>query len=300
VAIASIDRRWIADRLPDRPARAHKGVFGRVLVVGGSLEYAGAALLVGWGAARAGAGLVCVATPESVALRLLGLVPELTSLLLPEEAPGLASPTGWRRLTAETANYDALVVGPGLGHQPNTLRRTRALLSDLKVPAVADADALNALAAADGWWRAIKGRLVLTPHPVEYARLAGLATPPADEDDVRLEAAREAAQRWGQVVVLKGARSVIASPDGEVARSDVATPALATAGSGDVLAGAIGAFLARGLDPFAAAAVGVAAHARAGQLAERRIGRSGAMARDIAELLPVALEKLRTGRKPRP
>ncbi len=294
--MASIGAGWISERLPPRHPRAHKGTFGRLLVVAGSLEYAGAALLVGWGAARSGAGLVCLATPESVGLRLLGLVPELTSLLLPEEAPGLASPVGWRRLTSEAARYDALVVGPGLGRQPGVSRRTRALLTDLELPTVADADALNALAETDGWWRRIRGEVVLTPHPVEFARLAGLDEPLPDGDEARTEAARNAALRWGQVVVLKGACTVIASPDGEVLRSEVATPALATAGSGDVLAGAIGAFLAAGLEPLAAAACAVAAHGRAGQLAERRIGRSGAIARDVANLLPEALEQLRDGR----
>jgi hydroxyethylthiazole kinase-like uncharacterized protein yjeF len=297
VAIASIDRRWLAERLPPRPERAHKGTFGRLLVVAGSLEYAGAALLVGLGAARGGAGLVCLATPESVGLRLLGLIPELTALLLPEEAPGLASPAGWRHIGAEAVGYDAVVVGPGLGRLHGTLRRTRSLLGDLRLPVVADGDALNALAEVDKWWKPLKGRVVLTPHPVEFARLSRVDEPPPDDDALRAEAAGEAAARWGQVVVLKGACTVVASPDGEVARSEVATPALATAGSGDVLAGAIGAFLAAGVEPFTAAGCAVAAHARAGQLAERRIGRSGTIARDIANLLPEALEQLRTGRE---
>src|SRR5574338_149121 len=123
MAVQSLTQRWVASRLPARPPRAHKGTFGRVLVVAGSMEYAGAALLAGMGAARSGAGLVCLATPESVGLRLLGLAPELTALLLPEEAPGLASPVGWRRLTSEARGYDALVVGPGVGRHPSAQRR---------------------------------------------------------------------------------------------------------------------------------------------------------------------------------
>jgi NAD(P)H-hydrate epimerase len=297
VATRALTQRWVAERLPPRPPRSHKGSFGRLLVIAGSLEYAGAALLTGLGAARAGAGLVCLATPESVGMRLLGMVPELTALLLAEEAPGLIAPGGWRRLGTETRSYDAVVVGPGLGRQPSTVRRTRHLIGELKGLAVVDADGLNALAAGQHWWQGL-GSLVLTPHPGEFARLAGKPADPAlgEDDELRASAAGEAAIRWGQVVVLKGARTVVAGPDGEVLRSDVATPALATAGSGDVLAGVIGAFLASGCAPLAAAGCGVAVHGAAGLLAEDRIGHAGVIARDLAALLPEAMEQLRGGR----
>lgn len=298
-SVQSLTQRWVAARLPERPERSHKGTFGRVLVVAGSLEYAGAAVLAGLGAARSGAGLVCLATPESVGMRLLGTVPELTSLLLAEEAPGLIAPGGWRRLAAEAADYNAVVIGPGLGRQPNTMRRTRGLIGDLRVPTVVDADALNALAESDAWWRPIRTTAVLTPHPGEFARLNRAAADPrlADDDEARANAAREAAIRWGQVVVLKGARTIIADAEGATLRSDVATPALATAGSGDVLAGAIAAFLAAGCPAVDAAGLGVAVHGAAGLLAEDDIGQAGVMARDIAALLPRAIGQLR-GRRP--
>jgi NAD(P)H-hydrate epimerase len=298
VAVASLTQGWVAKRLPDRPPRAHKGTFGRLLIVAGSLEYAGAALLTGLGAIRAGVGVACLATPEAVGLRLLGLVPEVTSMLLVEEAPGLTAPAGWRRLAAEVANYEALAIGPGLGRQPATLRRARNFIGELRRPAVVDADALVALAESDRWWHAVGGPLVLTPHPGEFARLSRLPTGErlSDDDEVRLDAVREAARRWGQVVVLKGARTVIAGPTGELVRSDISTPALATAGSGDVLAGVIGAFLAAGLAPFDAAGCGVAVHGAAGLLAEDRIGRAGVVARDLANLLPEAIMQLGGGR----
>jgi NAD(P)H-hydrate epimerase len=300
MAARALTQRWVAERLPSRPPRAHKGTFGRLLVIAGSLEYAGAALLAGLAAARAGAGLVCLATPESVGMRLMGIVPELTAMLLPEEAPGLIAPGGWRRLEAESSSYDAVVVGPGLGHLPSTVRRTRHLIAALKGPAVVDADGLNALAEAPRWWQGLTPSLVLTPHPGEFARLTAKPADPAisEDDEARATAAGEAAIRWGQVVVLKGARTVVAGPDGEVLRSDVSTPALATAGSGDVLAGVIGAFLAAGSPPLAAAGCGVAVHGAAGLLAEDRIGRSGVIARDLAALLPEATEQLRGGRAP--
>jgi NAD(P)H-hydrate epimerase len=282
-----IDRAWVAARLPARSSHAHKGTFGRLLILAGSLEYGGAALLCGLGAARTGAGLVCIASPESVTLRLMGLVPELVLMPLAEEAAGLISPAGWRRASTESITYDALVIGPGLGRQPGTLRRTRGLIGELRRPAVIDADGLNALAAGDRWWREATAPLVLTPHPVEFSRLTH-ADPPADDDEARATAAAAAAAEWGQVVVLKGANTVVAGPNGAVMRSEVATPALATAGSGDVLAGTIGALLAGGLEPFDAAACGVALHGAAGLLAGQRIGPAGTMAHDIAHLLPAA------------
>jgi hydroxyethylthiazole kinase-like uncharacterized protein yjeF len=292
-----LTQQWVADHLPPRDERAHKGTFGRLLVVAGSREYAGAALLAGLGAARTGAGLVCLATPESVGAQLLGVVPELTALLLAEEAPGLIGPAGWRRVATEATAYDATVVGPGLGRQPSTQRRVRTFLAELRRPAVVDADALNALAAEDGWWRSHSGPMVLTPHPGEFARL--LREPAdaslADDDATRAKAAAAAAVRWRQVVVLKGAHTVVAAPDGQLLHSDVATPSLATAGSGDVLAGAVGAFLAAGCSAVDAAACGVAVHAAAGLLAERRIGRAGVIASDLAGLLPEAIEQLRGG-----
>ncbi|HET7685382.1 MAG TPA: NAD(P)H-hydrate dehydratase [Candidatus Limnocylindria bacterium] len=298
MAIAGIGQRWVAERLPERPARAHKGTFGSVLVVAGSREYAGAALLAGLGAARGGAGLVTVATSESVGTALLGQIPELTMMLLDEEAPGLLAPGGWRRVASEARRFDAVVVGPGIGRLAATLRRVRGFIAGLEQPVVVDADALNALAEQDGWWRRAPERLVLTPHPGEFARLTRRAAgdPLPDDDEARAAAVREAAVRWRRVVVLKGANTVVADADGSLRRAQIATPSLATAGSGDVLAGIAGAFLAGGLEPFTAACCAVAVHGAAGLLAEERIGRAGVMARDIAGLVPAAMEQLRGDR----
>ena len=297
--VVGLTRGWVAERLPARPDRAHKGTFGRLLIVAGSFEYAGAALLAGLGAIRSGVGLACLATPEAVGTRLMGLVPELTAMLLVEEAPGLTAPAGWRQLASEAPAYTALVIGPGLGRQPATLRRVRNFVGEVRHPAVVDADALTALAGVQRWWQTIRAPLVLTPHPGEFGRLLRLPVGQlvADDDGARAEAAGEAAARWGQVVVLKGAHTVVASPGGDLLRSEIATPALATAGSGDVLAGAIGAFLAAGLEPFEAAGCGVGVHGAAGMLAEERIGRAGVLARDIANLLPTAIQQLSGGRR---
>lgn len=293
MSAAAISDAWVAEHLPSRPDRAHKGTFGRVLAVAGSIDYPGAALLTALGAMRAGAGVVRVAAAESVVARLAGSVPEVTWMSLDEEAPGLIAPGGWRRVTAEASGYDAVVVGPGLGRQPATLRRTRRFVAALSVPTVVDADGLNALSEGARWWHGLRASLVVTPHPIEFARLTGADPPGGADDEARAAAAGDAAATWGQTVVLKGAHSVVAGADGTVLRCDVATPALATAGSGDVLAGAIGALLAGGVGPFAAATCGVAIHAESGRMVEERIGRAGAMATDIAGHLPEAMERLR-------
>jgi ADP-dependent NAD(P)H-hydrate dehydratase / NAD(P)H-hydrate epimerase len=292
-ASTTLTPRWVAQRLPERGERAHKGTFGRLLVVAGSLEYPGAAILTALGAMRAGAGVVRVAAAESVAARLAGIVPELTWMVLDEEAPGLIAPGGWRRLTNESALHDAVVIGPGLGGQPATQRRARQLIGSLEVPAVVDADGLNALSGARRWWQSTRAPLVVTPHPGEFARLTGEEAPSSDDDEARAAAAGAAAQRWNKVVVLKGAHTVVAAPSGELLASAIATPALATAGSGDLLAGVIGAFMAAGVAPIDAAGCGVAVHGAAGLLAADRIGTAGVMARDIAALLPEAIGQLR-------
>lgn len=290
---------WVAERLPARPTHAHKGTFGKVLVVAGSLEFAGAALLAGLGAARSGAGLVRLALPESVGMAVLGRIPEVTTLLLAEEAPGIVSPGGWRQAATAASQADALVIGPGLGRHQATLRRTRELISQVRRPTVVDADALVALSEQERWWKSVRASLVLTPHPVEFARLMRAGGDiPADDDEARVQAAKAAAALWGQVVVLKGARTVVAAPDGPTLLSTVATPALASGGSGDVLAGAIGTLLAAGLDPLDAAGCAVAIHGAAGELAEVRIGQAGVLASDVAGLLPTAMAALREGRRP--
>lgn len=290
-----ITHHWLATHLSSRDELAHRGDFGRVLVIAGCLDYPGAAVLAGLGALRAGAGSVRVAVSESVHARMAGSVPELTWMVLDEEAPGLIAPGGWRRLAAEATSYDAAVVGPGLGQQPATLRRTRSLLAGLGMPSVIDADGLNALAREPDWWTHLPRSFVLTPHPGEFARLTGAPAPAAADDIGRADAASEASRRWGQVVVLKGARSVVALPDGSSLVSAVATPALATAGSGDVLAGAIGALLAAGLTVGDAAACGVGLHAAAGELAQERVGMAGTIAGDIARLLPDARRRIAAG-----
>ena len=291
--------------LPERPVRGHKGTFGRLLVVAGSLDFAGSALLVCTAAGRAGAGLVTLAVPESLQPLFAARVVEATTLGLPEDDVEEVEPDGAlaRILDHE---HDALVVGPGLRPGLTTVELIRRLLSvdeDGTPPAVVDAEALRSLAADDEWWLGVRRPCVLTPHTGEFARLRAASGVPADadgdllaDDPARAAAAVDAARRWGQVVVLKGARTVIAAPDGRLARASFENPALATGGTGDVLSGTIGALLAQHLDPFAAARLGVFLHGTAGEAVRDRLGDSGLLASDLPFELALARKRLTAAR----
>ena len=297
-----LDDRSMARLLPERAKRAHKGTFGKLLVIAGSLDYAGAALLVSRAAGRAGAGLVTLAVPESLQPLFAGKVIEATTMALPEDdveevdpEPAIA-----RILDHE---HDAIVLGPGLRPGLATMELVRRLLGtigeDRPAPIVLDAEALRSMAALGTWWTGSSRPAVLTPHPGEFARLrAGEGeSDDADgdlggDDAARAAAARAAAARWGHVVVLKGARTVIADPDGQMAVAPFENPALATGGTGDVLAGVIGAILAQGLPPFVAARLGVYLHGMAGDIVRERLGDAGLLASDLCDALPIARKRL--------
>ena len=295
-----LDDQIASGLLPTRDKRGHKGSFGKVLVLAGSLDYAGAALLVCRAAGRAGAGLVTLAVPESLQPLFAAKVIEATTLALPEDdveevdpEPALA-----RILDHE---HDAIVIGPGLRPGLATTELVRLLLAtsdDGAAPIVLDAEALRTLASIEGWWTGDHRPSVLTPHAGEFARLrAGSGDDPdadgdlADDDEARARAARDAATTWGQVVVLKGAKTVIAAPDGRVAVAPFENPALASGGTGDVLAGTIGSLLAQRLAPYDAARLGVYLHGLAGDSVRERIGDAGLLASDLPD--PIALARKR-------
>ncbi len=297
-----IDDAVAAGLLPERPPRGHKGTFGKLLVVAGSIDYAGAALLVCRAAGRAGAGLVTLAVPESLQPLFAAKVVEATTMALPEDDVEEVDPEPALARILDH-DHDAMVVGPGLRPGLATAELVRALVGvpdePEPPPAVLDAEALRSLASIDGWWRGVGRRCVLTPHPGEFARLrAGSGVDPADDGDLseddaaRAQAALAAAAAWGQVVVLKGARTVIADPDGRLASAPFENPALATGGTGDVLSGTIGAMLAQGLGTFDAAVLGVYLHGLAGDAVRERMGDAGLLASDLPDLIPVARRRL--------
>ena len=291
-----------AGLIPARPVRGHKGSFGKLLVIAGSLDYAGAALLVCRAAGRTGVGLVTLAVPESLQPLFAAKVIEATTMALPEDdveevdpEPALA-----RILDHE---HDAIVVGPGLRPGLATAELVRSLLPMSgemdTVPIVLDAEALRSMATMDRWWEGNLRPAILTPHAGEFARLrAGSSDHPADDGDVdgddeaRLAAALDAAATWRSVIVLKGARTIIAAPDGTAAIAPFENPALATGGTGDVLAGAIGSLLAQGMEPFAAARLGVYLHGLAGDTGRERFGDAGMLASDLPDGLALARKRL--------
>jgi len=290
-----LERRAARALLPARAPDAHKGSFGRVLVIAGSTRYPGAALLAARGAYRAGAGLVTIAAPESIAMHLIAGLPEATLLPLPEHDAGVISGhAAWEVVRDELPGVDAVVLGCGFGQHDHSGVFVRRFLVSEEVAAVngvvVDADGLNLLAGDLSVLADAVAPVVLTPHPGEMGRLTGLST-----DDVqsrRLTLARDSAAEWGCHVVLKGANTIVATPDRRARVSEVAQPALATAGTGDVLSGAIGALVAQGVQPFDAATLGVYLHGDAGNRAARQRGSIGVTAGDVADQLAMAARSL--------
>lgn len=278
-------------RFADRPDDGHKGTFGRVVVVAGSTALTGAPRLAAMGAARGGAGLVEVCVPEAIhAIVATGCLEVMPSPLA-DSGTGTLRAEALPALRERMRAADALVIGPGLGRSPDTAAALLDLLVDLPCPAVVDADALN-LAAASGFdWRACGQPVVLTPHPTEMARLAGIATSAVQAD--RIGVAERYARAHEAVVVLKGAGTVVAATAHPTHVDDHRIVALATGGTGDVLAGLIGAMLAQGLPARDAAVAGVTVHAQAGLMVQARRGRAGAIASDLVDALPAAQEQLR-------
>ncbi|MBA2254364.1 MAG: NAD(P)H-hydrate dehydratase, partial [Chloroflexi bacterium] len=224
-----LDDRVVAPLLPVRDARGHKGSFGTLLAVAGSLDYLGAALLVALAGARAGAGMVCLAVPRSLQPLVAGRVLEAITIGLPERSPGEVDPDAAVAVLAGRG-HDALVIGSGLRASKTTVDLVLRLLKPVGgdgvalPPAVVDAEGLNSLAVSGAWAESMRRACVLTPHPGEFGRLeqglfGHVVGPVPDDDAARAERARTFAAATGQVVVLKGARTVVAAPDGPVARS---------------------------------------------------------------------------------
>lgn len=288
----------IAVRLPMRPRDSHKGTYGKAIVCAGSLNYTGAAFLSGSAATHAGAGLVTLALARTIYPIIASAAHETTFIPLPDAKASLI-PSAAKIVQGYLKDYDALLIGPGFGRDVKTIAFVRSLLglgrqarTDIPVPLVIDADALFALAQSWKWWTKLApGTAILTPHPGEMATLCRLTRDEVQSN--RIGVAKKHAEDWNQVVVLKGAHTVVAAPDGRVTLIPFATPALATAGTGDVLAGTIVAMLAQRLEPYDAAVVGAYVHGLAGKIAEEEIGEAGVVAGDLLPRLPKAIATTR-------
>lgn len=286
---------WATTVLPQRPPAAHKGTFGRVMVIAGSLNYTGAAYLACAGAMRTGAGRVTLAAPASLLPVLATKLTEATHLPLSDE-DGYISPAALIQIRENIEDFDAVLLGCGLSRRKSVVSFVDTLIEHLgPIPAVIDADALNILSEIPEWWTRLTAPAVLTPHPGELARLTGLST--SEVLQRRLELPKSLAQQWQKVVVLKGAYTVVAAPSGRLRVNPIASAALASAGTGDVLAGVIAGLLAQGLSPFEAACLGVFIHGRAGEKAGQTIGEFGTLAGDLLPLLPQVIKNLKEMRE---
>ena len=280
-----VERDDVARCLPRRSADSHKRSQGAVALLGGSAGMSGSVKLAARSAVRMGAGYCTVGATPSVEAALSAVLPEVLSTVVTERDVLGAEALGHFAEVIERAT--ALAIGPGLGTGPDQRSLMTSVLDRVELPMVIDADGLNVLA---GHTDDLAGRptsTVLTPHPAELARLLDLSVPEVQAD--RAAAARAAAERFGGVVVLKGNRSVIAEESGRIAVNPTGGPELASAGTGDVLTGAVAALLAAGLAPFEAAWCAVYVHGVAGAEAARRVGGPGVLAWDVAEALPEAI-----------
>jgi ADP-dependent NAD(P)H-hydrate dehydratase / NAD(P)H-hydrate epimerase len=286
------DSQTAATLMPERGYEANKGSSGRVLAITGSHDFSGAPVLVSLAAYRAGAGLVELAIPDRIKSSVASHALEPIFLPLPD-VDGKLGPNGLGKITESFDKARAFVLGSGMGLSESTIQLVRNLLELLRrphgPPGVIDADGLNAVANIPGWHEGLSN-VVVTPHPGEMSRLTGLQIQAIQED--RIGVARRFALQWGVTVVLKGARTVVASPTGEIAINFSGGPNLATAGTGDVLTGIIGGLLAQGSAPWDAARCGVFLHGCAGDLWRAQQGDVGMLASDLLPILAPARQSI--------
>ena len=286
-----INRDWAANALPARPANSHKGTYGRAMIVAGSRNFLGAAYLAASAAGRVGAGLVTIAIPEGLVPSVASKSIEPTFLPLPESRPGIVANNAAQLILDSLRGYNSLLVGCGLGQAAETRRMAESLLlsSASLPPTVVDADGLNTLAQVPDWWKQWPTDAILTPHPGEMARLTG-----ASAQSDRLEITHQSASAWNKTVILKGAYTVVATPNGDAMLSPYSNPGLATAGTGDVLAGAIVGLLSQGANLADAASLGVCLHGEAGERIRSSLGDTGMLASDLLPELPKVIQNLRS------
>jgi len=276
-----------------RKADAHKGDFGHILILAGSARFSGAAVLCAEAAMRSGAGLVSLGVPQGINNALIKIKPkEVMTLPLPQTRLGGLSFKGFSKIADFLKKADLLIIGPGLGQEKTTQELIRKLVRNVNKPMVIDADALNALSGNLKYLRTTNDErrtTIITPHPAEMARL--LRTTVKRVQGNRELIAKKFAADYGVVLVLKGHNTIVADYKGNLYINKTGNPGMATAGSGDVLTGIIGAFLAQGLDAFNAAKYAVYLHGLAGDLAAKEKTQISLLASDIIAKIPEAIKK---------
>src|SRR5579862_2145476 len=282
-----------------RPADSNKGMYGHVLVIGGSLGKAGAAAMSGISALRIGAGLSTVATAKSILATVAGFHPELMTEPLPETADGTISDAAIERIEKLTGEKIVLALGPGISRHPQTAELVRKIIAQIHAPTVLDADGLNAFEVRTSELNGRDHTLVITPHPGEMARLAGISIPEVQQD--RLGVARKFAREHNLIVVLKGNRTLVVKPDGETWVNTSGNPGMATGGTGDILTGMVSGMLAQNpKHPFEAVLAAVYLHGLSGDVMCESLGEPSLIATDLLSGLPQAFRRTRTASKAKP
>jgi ADP-dependent NAD(P)H-hydrate dehydratase / NAD(P)H-hydrate epimerase len=284
----------LASQIMPRQHDVHKGSFGHVMVVAGSVGKSGAAVLTSLSALRVGAGRVTLALPKSVEASLHTQPPEIMTLPLPETKEQTLSTKALDLLIQSAMDKTVIAIGPGLSTHSATAELIREALTRITQPIVLDADGLNAFVGHLDRLRPIKGPLVLTPHPGEMGRLTGLGTRGVQQD--RLETARSFSREHGVIVVLKGAHTVIATPEGDLFMNVTGNPGMATAGTGDALTGMIAGLIAQRYEVRWAVKLAVYLHGLAGDLAVKTFGPVGILAGDLIDHIPKAMKNLTSNR----
>ncbi len=290
VFLSVMEMEEVQGDFPSRRFDSHKGSFGHVLVIAGSPGKTGAAALCANAAARSGAGLVTLGCPESVHSVMEHKVTEPMSIGLPETEQGILGIEAFDAIVSLAKDKQVLALGPGMGTHENTKKLVAELVQSMAIPMVLDADALNCLSEHMDVLKNAKAPVVITPHPGEMARLCGKTTEEIQNDRVGI--ARAFTQKFQVILVLKGAQTLVALPNGEVFCCPVGNPGMASGGMGDVLTGIIAGLVAQKMDVEKAVTAGVYVHGLAGDMLADEIGEFGFLASDIIETIPFAMKDI--------
>ncbi|MFZ5969464.1 MAG: NAD(P)H-hydrate dehydratase [Bacillota bacterium] len=290
ISINLITKDVVKDILPMRKKDTHKGNYGKAYIVAGSTGMTGAAMLTAEAILRSGAGLLKVAIPQSLNNIMEVRLTEAITVPLPELKRGCVGISDIDKIIKIMEQSDVIAVGPGSGQSRELEEVLRNVFENSSIPMVLDADALNAIAHRLELFNLLKSPAVLTPHVGEMSRMTGISVEEINAN--RIQIAQDFSKKWNAIIVLKGVRTVVASPEGEVYINTTGNPGMATAGSGDVLTGIITGFIAQGIDPFLAAAAAVYVHGDAGDRAAERLGEYGLIAGDLVLELPQAIKNI--------
>ncbi len=282
--------RALVKRIKKRARDAHKGDYGHVFVIAGSPGLTGAAYLASMSSLLSGSGLVTLGIPKSINEIMEEKLTEVMTLPLSETKDKTLSLAALSKIKSFSKKTDVLAIGPGLSRNKATAGLIRKIVTTSNKPIVLDADAINAFEKKQDLLKKAKNTIVVTPHPGEMSRLTGVSTRIIQKD--RVKAAVKLSKRVKCITVLKGSRTVVANPKGEVYINETGNPGMATGGVGDILTGMVASFIGQGIEPYGAAKLAVYLHGKAGDLAAREKGKISLIATDLLDKLPVVFKKL--------